>query len=158
MCKLNQGISADFERGEKRLAAGVEILAAQRFTWRISDAVNQKIETSKFFADSFEGRVNLFLFANVTWQQQRTRYRFVRQILDVFFKPIALISEGEARARLRLLVMSARHIAWTIGRIVPPLYWPPTNSQLASRYLSQAVCASLSCNFSSSSSSETSCR
>src|SRR5262249_15954337 len=58
---------------------------------------------------------------------------------------------------VRFVVTSPRHIAWIIVRIVPPLYWSATKSQLASRYLIQAVSAVLSCAFSSSSSSAASC-
>ena len=68
-CKLWQRVSTDLECCEKRFASCVEIFAAERFTRREGDAVNQKIEAAKLLADLSKCFVDLFLFRYVAGEQ-----------------------------------------------------------------------------------------
>ena len=82
------------------LAAGIDELAFQRLLGRKGDGMKEQMQAAEFFADRSVNIRDVFIFGDVAGDQKRLCAERAGEFLDVILQPLALVSEGQARARL----------------------------------------------------------
>ena len=98
-CEADQGIGADVMGRLEGLAAGVQEITLKRLAGCEGDAVEEEVQPAEALAHSGEDGVNLAVLRDVAGQDQRVRSEGASELLDVFLEPIALVGEGQFRAR-----------------------------------------------------------